>query len=465
MDTVLLFTRHPTPGHCKTRLIPALGPHGAAEVQRQLTEWLVARLKPAAAAGRYRLVIAHTGASQRAMRRWLGPGPVWLEQGPGDLGARLNRATQWAFRHGASRVLVLGADCPDVTPNLLEQAFAALTQAPLVLGPARDGGYYLIGLRGPCPELFGHIPWGSPAVLQTTLDRARRLDLQTVLLPPLQDVDEPVDLRHWHELKSQTVSLAVVIPTFNEVRQIASTVRAVAADGPNEILVADGGSTDGTVERAAHAGARVLQAPKGRARQMNAAAAAARSDLLFFLHADTLPPTGYARIIRRTLERPVVAAGAFRFSLREPIPGRALVQTLVALRCTLFGTPFGDQGLFVRRELFLALGGFADLPLLEDLEILSRLRRWGTVRVCREAAATSARRWQQRGIWRTFLLNHLIIVGYHLGASPARLARLYYGPGAPRRGPSPFTGPAQAGEDPPAQNLRAAKTDPHTAGS
>ena len=443
MDTVLLFTRYPTPGRCKSRLVPALGPRGAAEVQRQLTEWLVARLKPGAAAGRYRLVIAYTGASQRAMRTWLGPAPVWLKQGTGGLGERLNRAFQWAFGHGASRVVAIGADCPEVTPPLLSDAFAALERSPLVLGPARDGGYYLVGLRRPCPELFRNIPWGTSDVLQTTLDRARQLGLELVLLPTLRDVDEPADLPYWRDLRARPASLSVVIPTLNEADQIATTLKAVTAEQPDEILVADGGSTDGTVERAEHAGARVLRVPKGRARQMNAAAAMARSDLLFFLHADTLPPAGYVQSIRHWLENPAVAAGAFRFALREPLARAALVEALVAVRCALFGTPFGDQGLFVRRDLFLALGGFADLPLLEDVEILTRLRRWGAVKLCREPAATSARRWQRLGLLRTFLLNHLIMLGYYAGVSPDRLARLYGRPEPPGPLPAPSTCPAQ----------------------
>jgi hypothetical protein len=147
--------------------------------------------------------------------------------------------------------------------------------------------------------------------------------------------------------------------------------------------------------------------------------------LLLLLHGDTWPPEGYAEVIRDQLRHPAVAAGAFRFALREPVPGRPFLEGLVSARCRCFGTPFGDQGLCVRRELFKPIGGFAEWSLLEHVEILRCRRRYGRVELAAAPALTSRRRWQARGVLRTFFINQLVMVGHHAGASPDRLARLY----------------------------------------
>ncbi len=422
---VLLFTRFPVPGQSKTRLVPALGPEKAAQVQRELTECIAGRLKAGVVAGHFHLVICHAGASTRQMRAWLGSWAEYEPQTDGDLGQRMARAIQRRFARGADRVVVLGADCPAADAAVVDQAFRALDERPVVFGPAVDGGYYLVGLRQPCPGLFQGIRWGSDTVLQDSLARARSLGLQTALLPPLPDVDRPADLQHWDGVRRRSESLAVILPTLNEAAYLAETLAHVMRGQPQEIVVADGGSTDDTVAVARRAGATVLSVPRGRARQMNAAAAAVQSELLLFLHADTLLPENYIDIVRRTLRSPAVAAGAFQFALRESIAERRGIEALVRLRCRFWGLPFGDQGLFVRRDLFQALGGFMDRPLLEDVDLVRRLRRWGRIVIRPEAAPTSARRWQQLGVLRTFLLNHVIMLGYYAGVSPTRLAAWY----------------------------------------
>lgn len=432
-SAVVLFTRYPTPGQTKTRLIPTLGAEGAARLQREMTELLVTRLKPPAIQGHFQFTVCHAGASSRTMRRWLGSGFSYEPQSGGDLGARMTRAIQARFDQGARKVLVIGADCPGVDLSVVKQAVAALDHNPVVFGPARDGGYYLVGLCRPCRELFQGIAWGEPTVLRHSLDRARQLGLNPALLPAFVDIDRPEDLPHWETVRRASSTLAVIIPSLNEAANLGETLERVARGEPDEIIVADGGSTDDTRAIARHMGVRVLEAPRGRARQMNAGAAVAGSELLLFLHADTWPPEGYAEAIRSRLNHPAVAAGAFRFALREPIPGRRFLEGLVWARCRCFGTPFGDQGLFVRRDLFQAVGGFADWPLLEDVEILRRLRRYGRVELVAAPALTASRRWQERGVLRTLVINQLVMLGYYGGVSKRRLAKLYGQPSEGRR--------------------------------
>ena len=194
---LILFTRYPEPGRTKTRLIPALGAQGAAALQRRMSEAIVTCMVRFAAQYPVSLEIRYADGNQQGMEAWLSSDIPCLDQGEGDLGDRLRLAFAQAFAQGSRQVVVIGADCPDLTPALLAQAFGALESRDLVLGPAMDGGYYLIGLNRPAPALFAEIPWGSGEVLTATLNQAQDLNLSTHLLEPLADVDRPEDLRHF----------------------------------------------------------------------------------------------------------------------------------------------------------------------------------------------------------------------------------------------------------------------------
>lgn len=191
---LILMTRYPAPGRTKTRLIPALGPEGAAALQRRMTEQAVAIMHRFCASHPVEPEVRYEGGSRLAMGEWLGDDLAFRAQGEGDLGARLAHAFAAAFALGAPTVVVMGADCPTLTCAHLAEAFVALRHHDLVVGPAMDGGYYLIGLAKPAETLFGAIPWGSPGVLAVTLERAANLGLSCHLLEPLADVDRPEDL-------------------------------------------------------------------------------------------------------------------------------------------------------------------------------------------------------------------------------------------------------------------------------
>lgn len=195
---IVLFTRYPEPGRVKTRLIPVLGPGGAADLQRRMTEQTAVLLRRFAEEYPVCAEIRYDGGSRELFAAWLGRDIPALPQGEGDLGRRLERAAAVAFAEGTARLLLIGADCPDLAPPLLAEALAALHHHDLVLGPAVDGGYYLIGLSRPRPELFQGIPWGCDQVLAVTLLRARELALSIHLLEQRADVDRPEDLRYIH---------------------------------------------------------------------------------------------------------------------------------------------------------------------------------------------------------------------------------------------------------------------------
>jgi len=219
--------------------------------------------------------------------------------------------------------------------------------------------------------------------------------------------------------------ISTVIPALNEAGHIEATVRSLKADPEAEIIVVDGGSTDATPSLAAAAGALVLTTPRGRARQMNSGARAASGEILFFLHADTLAPPEYAEAIRRALQTPGVSAGAFSLDIAGNSPGLKAVARITNLRSRWLHLPYGDQGLFLPKKLFLRLKGFPEQPIMEDFAFIRRLPRHGRLVTLPQTVLTSGRRWQQLGLWRTTLINQLIIFGYYVGVSPITLARLY----------------------------------------
>lgn len=194
---LILFTRYPEPGRTKTRLIPALGAKGAAALQRRMSEAIVSRMTLFAAESPVTAEIRYAEGNQHDVEAWLGYDLPCVAQAEGNLGDRLSQAFAQSFAQGDHQVVIVGADCPALSSLHFSQAFSALNRNDLVLGPALDGGYYLIGLKQPAPGLFSKIPWGSDAVLTATLNLAQILNLSTHLLEPLADVDRPEDLRHF----------------------------------------------------------------------------------------------------------------------------------------------------------------------------------------------------------------------------------------------------------------------------
>ncbi len=219
------------------------------------------------------------------------------------------------------------------------------------------------------------------------------------------------------------IKISVVIPALNEAVRIESTLEAVVTQpGPWEVIVVDGGSTDETMARAA-AYATVLTSSPGRARQMNHGAQNADGDALLFLHADTLLSPDAFALIRATLADPSAEAGAFRLSFDNTTPLLRFYSF-----CTRFPFPricFGDRGLFVRRAVFETLGGFPEVSIFEDLEMVRLLYRRGGFRFLSRAIPTAARRFESVGPLRQQLLNISLWMRYQLGADPERIAHLY----------------------------------------
>lgn len=211
--------------------------------------------------------------------------------------------------------------------------------------------------------------------------------------------------------------LSVVIPTLNAAASLPAALAAVAA--ADEVVVADGCSSDGTRDLATRLGARVVTAPRGRGAQLAAGVAAANGEWLLLLHSDTRPAPGW-----RELVPPADCAGYFRFALDSDDPRARRLERFVAWRCRALALPYGDQGLLIHRDLLHRVGGIRPLPLMEDVDLVRRLGRRRLVALD-AAAVTSAEKWQRQGWHRRSLRNLTCLSLYFAGAPPRLIARLY----------------------------------------
>jgi rSAM/selenodomain-associated transferase 2/rSAM/selenodomain-associated transferase 1 len=435
---VVVFAKPPRPGAAKTRLAPSLGADGAARLACALLD---DALTVAGSVGPVVLATTDVGAAElpAGVERW--------DQGDGDLGARMARClARGVERCGAAAIL--GADAPTVTGADLAALFAALRTHDVALGPTLDGGFWCIATR--VSELdLRDLPWSTPRALAETAARLRARGLRVALGPVHADVDTPEDLvglRRWlagdPEAAPATrgalaalgrlrpVRLSVVIPTWNEAARIAHAVRAARAlDGVDEVVVSDGGSPDGTARIAETAGARVVTGAKGRGAQLDAGAAAADGEVLWFVHADCrLPPDG-AREIERVLAAPDVVGGAFKlWTLPDDGPWWSAPWLHIAdLRSRVTRYPYGDQALFCRRDAFVRAGGYQGRPLMEDLALAQSLRRLGRLARVDRRVIASGRRFAAQPV-RSLVTMNVFPTLYRLGVAPERLAAWYRDP-------------------------------------
>lgn len=224
---------------------------------------------------------------------------------------------------------------------------------------------------------------------------------------------------------TELTKISIIIPTLNEAGNIKQAIATTKVSTNTEIIVVDGGSQDDTVEIVQSLGIKVISSSPGRASQMNAGAVVASGEILLFLHADTRLPPGFEDMVRAALQKPSTVAGAFALRIDASLLSLRWVEWGVNWRSHFLQMPYGDQAIFLKKEVFQQIGGFPELPIMEDFELIRRLKRIGQIMILPVPVVTSARRWLQKGVFKTTLINQIVIIAYFLGVSPEKIRRWY----------------------------------------
>ncbi len=223
--------------------------------------------------------------------------------------------------------------------------------------------------------------------------------------------------------------ISIIIPVLNEEKKIKNTLTAILNNSNKdqiEIIIIDGGSTDETVKIVQSMGITIYISPqKGRANQMNFGASKATGNIFLFFHGDTIIPPNFPNIIREILGKSTIVAGAFLLKINSKNKALKFIEIMANWRSYLFSLPYGDQGIFLKRSIFEQIGGFQNLEIMEDFDLIQRLKKLGKIRIAEASVITCDRRWQKLGILKTTLINQLVIMGYYSGISPKKLNQFY----------------------------------------
>jgi rSAM/selenodomain-associated transferase 2 len=222
-----------------------------------------------------------------------------------------------------------------------------------------------------------------------------------------------------------SAKISIIIPVLNEAENIRQAIACTQPSINIEVIVVDGSSQDDTYKIASDLNVKIISSIPGRAAQMNKGAMLANGDILLFLHADTRLPPGFDVMIRTVLQKTGTVAGAFALRIDAEVASLRLVEWGVNMRSRFWQMPYGDQAIFLTKDVFNKIGNFPELPFMEDFEIMRRLKRIGRITIIPVPVITSARRWLQKGIWKTTLINQIIIIAYLLGVPPQRIVSWY----------------------------------------
>ena len=415
---LLIFLKNNIPGKVKTRLAATIGTDEAIRVYNTLvqhTQLVTSDLKE------NKIVFYSAYVDQDDI--WNHNNYTKQIQRGSDLGERMSNAFQFAFDSGNNKVVIIGTDCPGINKDLIQKAFKELIDADVVIGPAMDGGYYLLGMKKCYSELFNDIAWSTSEVLEATVKKCKQLNLHYHLLEMLPDVDEEKDLVYMKGLQR----ISIIIPTYNEEENIDKTLKSIQLNGNGnlikEIIVVDGGSTDKTIEKAIDCGARIIVSKKkGRAAQMNEGAAAASEKILHFIHADSQLPQHFDADVVKAVNNGY-EAGCFRLAFDYD-------HWFLKLNCwfTRFDRSafhYGDQSLFITRDLFNKVHGFNEKYIVfEDLDIIRRIKNHCKFKIHKKNIITSARKYVENGVFKMQMVFYKMYIMEQLGASQKMLVNV-----------------------------------------
>ncbi len=440
---LVVMIKYPEPGKVKTRLGREIGMDNAARLYKDFVSRLLATCSKISCKT---VLSCHPGRPVSDYRKWLGDEYLFIVQQGKDLGMIMQDSFEQAFDQGFSGVILLGSDIPHLPGDYIEKAINKLERSDLVIGPALDGGYYLLGINKKSfnDRIFKEIPWSTSRVFARTLKVIEDNNLTRFILPCLRDIDTLDDLNAFrknqgipaekrgnmaHPVKARTM-ISVIVPVYKEQDGINPFLEHLVesfSGQEREIIVVDGSPGLETLSAIDVQDVKAISSDKGRGKQMNAGASMARGEVLFFLHSDTLLPDNAPELIASALraDRDIMA-GAFSLGIDSRQWSLKLIELAANIRSSRTRVPYGDQGIFIRKDYFREIGGFREMPIMEDLELMTRIKKLGgKIAILPEKSMTSPRRWEKEGIARCTLRNWLIRVFYHCGISEGTISRYY----------------------------------------
>ena len=452
-NALILFTREPEPGRTKTRMMPYFSPEQCVDFHRCMIKDISREMKKADVT----VIVAYSGDDSKGasgspvfLRRTMGRNTLFIKQRGSNIGTRMQNAIDDVLRLGYEKVILIGTDIPELKAETINASLDLLTGNDVVIGPTYDGGYYLIGMKAAHPEAFNAELFRVPDVLDETVRSLINAGITVGKTDCYSDMDVPEDLAgfrrrmrkdarlrrtHTGRFLADNAKISVIVPVYNEAAEIRGMISQLRPYSDEcEIIIVDGGSTDGTpdmiYEKAGEEprGIHVLKDDKCRAVQMNAGARESTGDILFFLHCDCTLPKSFTSEIHR-----VMAShdwGCFRVKFRSSNFFMLTNRIFSNHRALCRRLPFGDQGIFIDRNLFFEAGMFPEIQLMEDYEFSMRMRCRKDARgpgLTRKMLITSARRYGRGtgSILRKEIQMWKLRYMYRHGTDPGLLQNMY----------------------------------------
>lgn len=427
---LIVFMRYPETGKVKTRIAEHIGAEEACRVYQMLlrrTLGIVSEFKRQYPEVEVFLCLEPAEKIPEAELAYPGPWKVIPQEGM-HLGNRMENAFVRLFSRGFEHILLVGSDILDLQVEDFEDAFQALGKSQAALGPAADGGFYLIGLDRPCPAAFEDQLWGLGEILLRTEQKLLHSGFQVVRLKTRRDVDRKSDLDAFYSSRDFRGKLSVIIPTLSGIDPLRTLLESLNAQlwPDDEIIVVQGNDEEGGDSSEMGPRVRTASSPRGRGIQMNRGAELAKGDILLFLHDDSHPPPQFPYLIRKIGNSPGISLGCFELGFKPSSRGLDWIARWANLRSRWFKLPYGDQGIFCKRSVYDRLGGFRRRFLMEDVDFVRRGKKLGKLMMMPCTLYTSPRRYLAKGILRTSIENHLMILLYALGIKDETLYSIYY---------------------------------------
>jgi rSAM/selenodomain-associated transferase 2/rSAM/selenodomain-associated transferase 1 len=428
--------KYPEKGKVKTRLARGIGQEKALCLYQKLVR------RTLGIASDFNMVhndvypfLFYYPSEKNAEIRKAYPGPwAFVSQADGHLGDKMGAAFDHVFQKGYGQAVLIGSDIADLLGIDIEEAFEALDEHQAVVGPAQDGGFYLIGLKAPCAKVFNFPSWSNPSVYERTIHCLQDSGLRFKAISKRRDIDQEEDMVH---VKDQPIfhdQISIIIPLLGRMARLAPLIEWLEAQlwpGDEIIIVKDRPAChtyetpgSGTVTITSHT--RLIFATRGRGSQLNCGSRVAQGNLLWFLHADTVPPPNFGYHIRKLSLAPECALGCFKISLGKRHVLLRLISIWANFRTKYFKLPYGDQGLFCSRHILEKVGGFRKKFLMEDVDLVKACKKMGKLLIIQQELYSSPERYLRKGILRASCQNQLLMLLYFLGVSDRRLYRFYY---------------------------------------